>query len=882
MSLEWQTLGVPDKAVFWTTVEFVDGRLADPSTVEWALGLGLERRPERLAITHLLHRGGESGLGEPWATVWGLIEESWMPDLPEHGVASDFEIRQRISGGERSGALASMIAALVAPRVRVEPPDPWTARRNVAPKVPGDLIRPSLTSPRPVTPDAIGLSMIDEVPFLTALANRLEAEVRRGMDAGRRIGWDGSEGSSWWLGFLYRIRFDEGVTADEDSDAFHTGIAPSVKLLFAVVERLAALDLSAAEPFFQAWRLCRTQIDTRLWAAAASTPSLVSARDVEAFLSSIGDRGFWDINAHPEVATLRARRFTELSDAARDTIAKRLQALPPAEYWRGIGDTARIDAGRLHWAVRELRRIELCGGNLPSPVRTWVEVNVARFRDLAGMDENEGLPGGPDIGAYVVPSTADPKYDGLEGCDRLDALEAAWAHTSEWGQDRALGWLEQDGRAADILVDLQSTGDGGASYPRVWLRFGRCHRPSRDGVRDRGEARAVLSLIEALPDRPLRQAVDGITEWMSTWRADIVKVRGWWRAWLRVWPIAVDATNRHYGPEDIGNLSVLVQGGEDLDAYNTPAAHLVGVFLQACGSAGAAVGRFRRGAGLRQVRTAIEAAHGQSLLIARHRLIEWLPFFLQAGERWAVHHLVAPLRSEGAGQLALWRAVSRRRLSAGTLSIIGRDAAIQVTNPELDARSRRDLAFSLVAEILISLHEARAPAVSEVDVQQVLRRSDDEIRTRAAETLVRFAAETQSAEAFTSVVAPFLDRVWPQDRNLRTPGVSEALARLPLRSGESFAQAVDWIRHLLVPFDCHSIRDFGFALGEPGATPGLDAIDDEAKAKALLELLDITVAVQEGAVVPYELSDALARIREVWSALAASPAFRRLEAAARR
>lgn len=890
MRVEWHTLREPDRVAFWTVVAFLDGRLSEASTVEWALTLGLERRAERLAIAHLLHGKGVAGLGDPWATVWGLIEESWWGEVLEFGMASDYEIRQRISAGDRTGALVSMIAGLVAPRVRVEPPSPHVGKRHGPPTVPGDVMHSSLTSERPVTPDAIGLSAIREVAFLTALANALEAEVRRGMDAGRRIGWDGTHRSIWRLGFLYRITFDDTADADNDSDAFHRGIAPSVKLLFAVVARIAALDLSVAASFVGAWCLRGTLIDVRLWAAAASSPSLVSVEDVEAFLLGIDNRMFWDLDVYPEVAALRARRFGELSDQARQTVAKRLQDLPPADRWRRIDDADQLEDARVYWAVRELRRIVACGGVLPSAVQTWVEDNIVRFDDLARMDENEGFSGGPNIGAYVAPSPPDPTYDSLQGVARLEALESAWVSTSEWGEDAAWEWLRQEGRASNVLADIQSTGDGGASFPRVWLRLGQCHRPSGDAARDRREARAVLARLEALPDETVRHAMEGIADWMSAWRGVIVTIRHWSRPWLRVWPFAVESTNSHYGPEDVGRLSVLVQGSEDedLDTYNTPVADLIGVFLQACSGIGEATIPFKRGTHLRRARDAIESCEGQSLLIARHRLIEWLPYYLQADEPWAMEHLVVPLRAEGPGQLALWRAASRRPLRTGTLKEIGRDVAAQATNPELGSRTRSGLVFSLVAESLNALRAGRVPAVAGAKVQQVLRSVDDEVRAHAAETVVRFVveagldAEGSAAEAFESAAGPFLERVWPQDQNLVTPGVSRALVELPLRAAEAFAQAVAAIRHLLVPLDCYSIMEYGFGRGRPSAAPTLEAIDDEAKARALLELLDRTVPVQEGAVVPRELSDALAQIRTVKPALAALPAFRRLEGASRR
>ena len=472
-------------------------------------------------------------------------------------------------------------------------------------------MRVSLTSARPVTPTAIGLARIDQVPFLTALANALEAEVRRGMDAGLRIGWDGTHRMVGRLGLLHRIRFDAGAADDEDSDAFHRGIAPSVKLLFAVMERIAELDAAAATPFVESWRRRATPIDVRMWAAVATDPSLVSAPDVEEFLRSLDDHLFWDVHGCPggrEAAC--AAVCPHIANGARSNHPTPTGA-PPADHWGGIDDPARIEESRLYWAVRELRRIEVADGVLPGAVGTWVEEHCARFSDLAEMGEDEGFFGGPG-GAHVVSAPPDPKYDGLEGTARLEALESAWASTSEWGDDPAWRWLKQDGRTADVLADFRSTGDGGASFTRVWLRFGRCHKPSGDPAQDRREARAVLALVETLPDRTVREVIEGTTDWMRTWRDTVVTIPGWTRAWLGVWPSAVESTNSHYGPEDAGNLSVLVRGSddEDLDAYNTPVADLVGVFLQACRSAGQAANPFRSGTGLRRVRDAIESCEG--------------------------------------------------------------------------------------------------------------------------------------------------------------------------------------------------------------------------------------------------------------------------------
>ena len=330
-------------------------------------------------------------------------------------------------------------------------------------------------------------------------------------------------------------------------------------------------------------------------------------------------------------------------------------------------------------------------------------------------------------------------------------------------------------------------------------------------------------------------------------------------------------------------------GEDDLDAYNTPVADLMGVFLDACSRATVdKVGTFDPGTDLKRVRDATEGCEGQALLIARHRLIEWLPYFLRVDKAWAISALIGPLQSGTPESLPLWRAVSRRRIGTAALEIIGSDVAAQVTNPGLGTKSRTNLIISLVAESLNAFCAQRQPAVSGADLQQVLRSADVEVRVHAAETVVQFVREQGEVSghspegAFDTAAAPFLGQVWPQERMLVTPGVSRAFAELPARSGKAFARAVRSIKRYLVVFNCYSIMDYGLYGDDVEWTPKLTTIDDEAKAEALLELLNLTVGVSESAIVPYELSDALGQIRSVKAKLAEIPSFRRLVAMARR
>ena len=111
--------------------------------------------------------------------------------------------------------------------------------------------------------------------------------------------------------------------------------------------------------------------------------------------------------------------------------------------------------------------------------------------------------------------------------------------------------------------------------------------------------------------------------------------------------------------------------------------------------------------------------------------------------------------------------------------------------------------------------------------------------------------------------------------------MSSAFADLPATSGEAFVEAVNAVERFLVPFECWSMVNYGL-YGEDGEVKKLAIINSEAKAEAFLRLLDLTVGSSEGAVVPYDITDALDQILSVFPQATNNPVYRRLSAAARR
>jgi hypothetical protein len=902
-----------DRAVFRVTTAFLNQRLEERATIDWALRLRSDDTVKRLALLDRVDSLAGRKLNEPWRTAWRLIEESWdSPAVEDRNSTVAFHIEHRIKAGDRSGALISALVELVAPRLEVKPFSDIDLQYRKLPKRPRSvehLLLTSITSGKIIDPDECGLTALDETGFLAALANALDAVVMNGLDIARRLGWN-DERPLWQLGQLHRVYFvppAERPAGEHEPDEFHYGIAPSVKLLHATVSRLAALADAKAVDFARRWRATHSLVHRRLWAALSRNPRIARACEVSAFLLELDDRAFWNLHYYPEIAELRARRFAEISGSDRQAILARIRKCPPRSQWPKKVDTERVSNARLYWAVRELRRIEVAGSLLPSVDKAWLSSRIDQFPDLIQMVRvDEGFLGMPK--AQFIPPNPDSRYDFLSGEERLKALEAALSSTrGGWDDDpaeRASDWIRQQGNPTKILNDLESVVEGGKVFGRVWERFGWSHAPTdtpadqaagnqeREAKKERDR---VLALLMKLPAATVREAIGGISHWLSAWAKQIFETPNALTIWMRIWPIAVQATNAQETSEDNVDSNIVGPFSDDrepmdLDTLNCPAGKLIGVFLAGCPAIQGSQRPFDADGPLRTMRDTIILAPGRSGVIGKHRLIEHLPYFLYADPDWTRANLIPPLLDDTVEAPSLWRAVARQRLSFEVMNLLGEAMIKRAVDPQIGRETRQSLVFRIVVECLHALKDAREPAVPHARIQQMLRSLDDEVRAHGAEAIKRFVSEVAGEAGnnmpspevlLRSAAAPFLQQVWPQERSLSTPGVSRALADLPAASRGAFTEAVDAIQPFLVPFECWSMVDYGLFGNEDGEAK-LENINTPKKAAAFLRLLDHTISSAETAVVPYDLSDALDQVNKVAPKLANGQIFRRLATAARR
>lgn len=852
-------------------------RLDEVATLEWALQLSSNHRVERLALIDVLNRPKDDGLDKAWMTAWRLIEESWADEWDDDPELSIYHIQRRLQAGDRSGSIISQICNLVAPRLEVSLVQIHSSRRRQKTNLrltTAHKLGAQLRSGKLVNLELLALDDIFEEDFLQELVNGLDAVLQRGINITRRT--DCHPGS---MKCAYYVT-EPGENGDPD--AFNEGCAPCTKLLHAVVLRLAAVNPEKTKDIIARWRFCRSPIYIRLWAAIALNSTLVAQNIISEFLENIDSADFWDVYGLPEVIELRTKKFASLTDEAQRATLKKIIEGPLQNNWysRPTGD--ELKAAKRFWSARELKRLSLAGVVLPESPQLLLNKALVEFPELEELTTSSLYAEGFKIRAREA--NPNPQYDDLDGTNRLLALETALKTERSWDSDPssgALDWMRVPGNSTLVLSDFELDDAAGNAFPQTWSAFAWAH------VSTGKQSVKILQLIQKLTDKTITEAIDALTHWFSCQDKSVIGSKNGLLVWHRLWPLAVEVTNKNVADKADVAFDAAFSVAEDdgrasnLDTLNNPAGRLVGCFLQLCPSLKATHrGNWPAGAA-KVMRDVIMRATGASMLIARHRLITGIGYFLKADPSWAEKALISTLRANDDDALVLWQAVAQRTLWKDALAQIGNEVLERISDKRLPRRTRESLLFSLVIESMHAFREKRAPSVANVKVTQVLRTIEDGLRASAANAIQRFVRDVDvdepRADIFETAAKPFLENVWPKERSLTSSSISAGLSDLPATANDAFPDAVETIARFLIPFDCWSMLDYGLYGEEKQAF-----IDTPDKAKAFLKLLDLTVGEAKTSVIPYDLSEALASIEIANVNLRNDTRFKRLAAAARR
>ncbi len=908
MLLNRINLNAKDHFQFRAIVAFLNGRLEERASIDWALKLRPDDNVKRLGLLFILNKDGQN-IKEPWRSAWHLIEESLANPSNHDNNLSGAYIHKRLKAGDRSGSIIKAIVECVTPRIKAEPFSDLQLRYqklSIHPKKIEELYTISVKSGKLVDHSFIGdIENVKETSFLVSLAIYLNAAITRGFDVARRLGWlDNFQ--LWRLGEVHRVYYVSLSRSEEehDPDKYNEGIAPSVKLLYMVLARLVDIDISNALEFIRYWKYSKVSVYLRLWAAFSRDYRITSSNDVAEWLILLDDSFFWKVDEYPEIAELRAKRFNEFSVEDQSKIISRIITLPPRFQWAKKANAKEVRKRRYYYAVRELHRIEITGASLPKSGKKWLYEHIDEFPEVQKMASIDyEFPQG--VYACYRSTCPDSRFDFLSGLDRLKSLEESLSSArrglGDNHSERASDWVSTQGNLLKILDDFEHSSLSGIAFAKVWDSFCSAHFP-----KDETDAivanvnfemcNRVLSLLINLPTSILYESIKGITSWLYFWRKQVASSSEGLSFCLKIWPITVEVTNVEQPTAENIIINSEYISSEELsqnkdetqrnppDTLNTSAGQLVGVFLAACPNLTKSPKPFDTQGVLRTMRDTLINTDGKSGLIARLRMITELPYFFYADNSWTNEHLIKPLDADNQEAIFLWQAVAGRTHFQPVLEIIGHSMMERVSDVRIDRVYRQSFIFSLVIESLHAFLEDRKPVVR---IQQMIRSLDDEDRAYAADTIQIFVRERHERkdvnniyspdQVFRNAAKPFLEKVWPQERSLSTSGVSRAMANLPATANQAFVDAVDVIERFLVPFDCWALHDYGLF-----DEPQLSIIGDEDRAEACLRLFDQTIGTNEKAVVPLDLSDALDHIRKIAPKLTKDTRFRRLETLARR
>ncbi len=862
---------------------FALNRLEESATIEWARQLPPTDWASRRGLQRLLFRTrmSKEPLSEPWTTAWQMVEESWRP-IPwadrQTQMSGSWEIRTRLEQGERSIALAELMAEFVAPWLELDDPAGLLGPERdetAQPRVCRDLFRARLRSATVRELREFDLGSIDEAGFLSLLIRSLEAVLGRGLDLGRALGWDEKQGF-WKLGGLDRVSLAP-TEAGREADPDYEGVGPAVKLLHAAVKRLVHVDFDAASVVVRRWLHTECPVHRRLWAAFALDRRLAKRSDVKEVLLRLKDHEVWLADSYREVAEPRVQRFYELDVETQEVLLARLSSGPRIDCWPDV-DQELFTAWSREVAVREMGRIQDEGGSVPGQFQEWLESTLAEYPELAaGGSENEQSRDGEP---RIRPVGSD--LDRHSGGTLLAELEKRLASEVPFYSGPVGDWLEN--KAPEVLVAMGEQADSGLELPNVWKALGVQHRPpSGDGHSDEArdvvaEADQVVELLVRVSNETLRQAVEALSFWWMRW-AGVVKPgpEVWW-VWRRLWLCTADSE----GATSDGVPS-------DHQLLNTPAGRLANGVLRLAPEVDGGR-RLSEYPEFGRILASIVEASGNARLLGLAHLTRDVRWLLRADRAWTKEHLIAALKERSQSAFFLWETLSHHGLEGGIPEILVEDA-IELAEgggePRLSERSRQRLLSMFVWDALRVLLLDREPVVEPVQLQQLLRRLNAEMRTHCAAELWHYLGKTSNdsprpEEVFRKAVAPFLEKVWPQERDLVSRGASRFMASIPAASRGEFATAVDAVARFLVPGSTGSRHDYGL-YGDKDGRDVLEAIvNSSAKAESLLRLLDLTVGGGEDMLTPLGLDELLARIRDVAPTLVERSEFVRLTTLAQR
>lgn len=705
---------------------------------------------------------------------WRFILASWQQKVPDSDSRRyDIEAKTKLEGW--SPSYVREVIDLYQPVLTIEPIG------VIAPEAhPGlllkDLLHIDVEYPRPHRTLAIPPEMLSYATGLFRQKLEYAVQIEREVKGHDDLYFD-------------TTRPDDGYALDEDSH----GLTGHLAIFTKMMARLAQADRAAARKETAQWSGINNPLFTRLRIWAAGRKDLTTPEEAGQIFQDIDDDTFWTSRQERDLLYSLRDRWTELSSSMITAIETRIRVgqIPWASQSEDRDElVAYCRLCRIHWLSTQ-------GVNFSFDC----DYEVASLRALA-PDWTE------DSGAYTAQTSVSRVYsietdtnaaplERLPIGEVLDkALELGQYDFASRVQRKPFYGLASDQpiRALSVLTDAARKD---IFVPWAWNAL-------LSAERDREMSSRFLSVIgrrlARLSSSNLAEIIHPVSAWLS-------KQAG--RLFIElpvifdlVWSAAITAL--------MATPQVKLYPRPDRawadEGLNSPVGQLVGALFKDNAKIA-----FEPCAGLPD--TWIHRLNQLLKLPGDHRphaivmISPHLNWLFQTDADWTQAQLLSLTGGTGDDSRAFWAGyLWNCRKPERSLYLRLKPGFIELAR---QTGQRRNNASALAGLLLAGWGEDEGAVDSErlitnVELREVLIHAEDDLRTRMLWYLERWTLEAESR--WSDCLVPFLTKVWPRQRDVRTASVSARLADLALAIPDLFPEIVEAILPKLVPTHGASLR----------------------------------------------------------------------------
>lgn len=768
----------------WMLAVLIVRRMEDAPTLWWAAGQRSVHPHLAQQLEHELRYRLRDSDSKTLA-YWRYLLATWRRSSGDASQVA-LEIRHRAVAGW-SPALVREAVELFHPRITVERAfcvaPPMSADAN-----PADFISLDVDYPRPhydLDFDAANLPLAVSLwRALLVEAEQMEAEI-----------------GAW-------VNID--TTRPDDGERLGTGgyglTGPLVRFTH-LVEALEAAHPGAAAKEVRAWDSYGGLIFERLRIWAAGRPGLTSIVEAESVFTGLDDETFWSYRHERDLLFAIRDRWNELSEGGKRSVEARLLTSPipylanyePKEVEE---KTAIYRLNALHWLTEHgvVFGFDLAAekARLLAIAPSWQE----QFADHTAQ---------PRV-SKVFSVTTDTDPTGIMGVPINELLPI------ELPETRFRDFLEHDpfagystARPARAILALHSGMRRGVDTVwHYWSTFLRATAKMQTSAR---MDTVVVRLMRSLPSDEIAKLWYPLVDWFAE-RTSLFEARG-----LGEFDIIWDKVVAAAAQQPSGYKQ---KPGRDwsFESLNTVIGRLVLALLEVELPEGQRTVPAKWISRLDKV-LALPGDHGRHALYLVARQVSWLHFHEPA---WTEARILAKAAGSGPDADAFWSGFARMH-RVPPPDLIGLLKSPMLARVRQGGTEEANLTAYLLSGWAA---EGAERFVSDSELRDTLIVGGDDVRHAALRFVGDWVVEHQR---WQDLVLPFVSKVWPKQRTVKTPQMSSALVRFASAVPMQFAQIIGIVSGSLVPLS------LGHSLHLDCEVADLDAAGIEALVMALEKLL---------------------------------------------